>query len=183
MRRNLIIAALYLCAAPVAAQEADRMAKADAKAAQSQAAGGKVGVSAGAEHGAAQLVSQHEQALLRKDTATLERIWADDLTFINPGGEMLTKAQRLENVRSGATKFDSIESTDQKVRVYGDTAVVTGHYTIKGQYNTAKGQYSGQEVGGQYRVTLVGVRRGGQWQVVAIQMTPVATTTPVEKKP
>jgi ketosteroid isomerase-like protein len=48
---------------------------------------------------------------------------------------------------------------------------------------TVKGQYSGQEASGQYRVTQMLVRRDGRWQIVALQMTPIATTTPAEKKP
>ena len=48
---------------------------------------------------------------------------------------------------------------------------------------TIKGQYGGQEASGQYRVTQVWVRRGGGWQIVAIQMTPSVTTTPAEQKP
>jgi uncharacterized protein DUF4440 len=52
-----------------------------------------------------ELHEQHRKALLNKDVATLDRIWTDDFTFINYRGQMLTKAQRLENVRSGATSF------------------------------------------------------------------------------
>ena len=48
---------------------------------------------------------------------------------------------------------------------------------------TVKGQYSGQEASGQYRVTQMLVRRDGRWQIVALQMTPITTTTPAEKKP
>jgi ketosteroid isomerase-like protein len=47
---------------------------------------------------------------------------------------------------------------------------------------TLKGQYKGQEASGQFRVTNVFVRRGGGWQIVALQMTPIATTS-AEKKP
>ena len=123
-----------------------------------------------------QLTEQYIAALKGKDTATLERIWADDLTFINPDGVLLTKAQRLANIQSGATRFDSLEPISRTVRVYGDTAVINGLTTLKGQY-------SGQETSGQYRITQVLVRRGGAWQIVALQLTPIAVTRPGEKKP
>ena len=37
-----------------------------------------------------------------------------------------------------------------------------------------KGQFSGAEGDGRYRVTHVWVRRGGGWKLAAIQMTRVA---------
>ncbi|MDQ3684440.1 MAG: nuclear transport factor 2 family protein, partial [Acidobacteriota bacterium] len=109
---------------------------------------------------------QYIAALKGKDAAALGRLWADDLTFITPGGAAQTKAQRLADIQSGATKFDTLDAGDRAIRVYGDAAVMTTLTTIKGQYN-------GQEASGQYRVTQVWVRRGGGWQIVAIQMTRV----------
>jgi uncharacterized protein (TIGR02246 family) len=119
---------------------------------------------AGAEQELTQLADQYTAALKGKDAAALGRLWADDLTFITPGGAVQTKAQRLADIQSGATRFDTLEATDRTFRVYGDAAVMTTLTTIKGQY-------SGQEASGQYRVTQVYVRRDGAWQIVAIQMT------------
>ena len=157
-----------------AAQEA-KAAKEAAKAAKSQPSGEKVGMSGNAEQELTQLTDQYIAALKGKDTAALERIWADDLTFINPGGAMLTKSQRLADIQSGANRFDSLEVSDRTVRVYGDTAVMTS-------LTTMKGQYGGQDASGQYRVTNVFARRGGGGQIVSLQMTPIATP-PTEKKP
>ena len=50
------------------------------------------------------MIEQYRTALTKKDTAALERIWADDYTFINASGAVLTKAERLANLKSGATK-------------------------------------------------------------------------------
>ena len=157
-----------------AAQEA-KAAKEAAKAAKSQPSGEKVGMSGNAEQELTQLTDQYIAALKGKDAAALERIWADDLTFINPGGAVLTKAQRLADIQSGANRFDSLEVSDRTVRVYGDTAVMTS-------LTTMKGQYGGQDASGQYRVTNVFARRGGGWQIVSLQMTPIAMP-PAEKKP
>ena len=121
---------------------------------------------AGAEQEVAQLTDQYIAALKGKDTAALERLWADDLTFITPGGAVQTKAQRLADIKSGATKFDTLDSNERTVRVYGDAAVMTTLSTIKAQYG-------GQEASGQFRVTQVWARRGAAWQIVAIQMTRV----------
>jgi ketosteroid isomerase-like protein len=158
-----------------AAQEAKAAKEAEAKAAKSQPAGEKVGMAGNAEQELTQLTDQYIAALKGKDTAALELIWADDLTFVTPGGAVLTKAQRLADIQSGATRFDSLEASDRTVRVYGDAAVMTS-------LTTMKGQYGGQEASGQYRVTNVFAKRGGGWQIVSLQMTPIATT-PAEKKP
>jgi ketosteroid isomerase-like protein len=158
-----------------AAQEAKAAKEAEAKATKGQPSGEKVGMSGNAEQEVTQLTDQYIAALKGKDAAALERIWADDLTFINPGGAMLTKAQRLADIQSGANRFDSLEVSDRTVRVYGDTAVMTS-------LTTMKGQYGGQDASGQYRVTNVFARRGGGWQIVSLQMTPIAMP-PAEKKP
>jgi ketosteroid isomerase-like protein len=145
-------------------------------AAKSQPAAEKGAMSGNAEQELSQLTDRYVVALKGKDTAALERIWADDLIFTNPRGVVKTKAQRLADIQSGATRFDSLEWSDRQVRVYGDTAVIT-------DLTTLKGHAGGQDVSGQYRTTQVLVRRGGRWQIVSLQMTPIATAMPAEKKP
>src|SRR5262249_37753667 len=48
------------------------------------------------------LIDQYTQALVNKDVATLDKIWADDLSFINLHGELLSKQQRMDNIKTGA---------------------------------------------------------------------------------
>ena len=178
MRRILVIASLCLCATLVAAQQptpAQSPAQPATQDAKQKPAGAKVGMAGNAELEVTQLTDEYIAALKGKDTGALERIWADDLTFITLRGDVQTKAQRLADIQSGANRFDSLETTDRTVRVYGDTAVMTSLTTLKGQY-------MGQEASGQFRVTNVFVRRGAGWQIVSLQMTPIATP-PAEKKP
>jgi len=139
-----------------------------------QACGGGSGAAAkdssgatDARHAVPKLLDEYTQALLKKDTATLERIWADDLTFVNPRGQLLTKAQRLENIRSGATAFRSINTIDTQVRPYGDVAAVAVTRVA------VEAQYSGQEGSGNYRVTTAWARPRGFWQMTAVQMTRI----------
>ena len=110
------------------------------------------------------------KGLTKRDAAALERIWADDYTFINGKGAVLTKAQRLENLKSCSTTLDSINEEEEiKVRVYGgDTAVAISRVTIKGQY-------SGKESSGQYRSSHTWARTPSGWQLVCNQLTPVAS--------
>jgi ketosteroid isomerase-like protein len=131
---------------------------------QSAAQGGD----AAAEQEVRQTIKKYRTALLQKDAATLRQIWADDYTFTNGAGEMVSKAQRLAHLESGATSLDSIsEEEDMKVRVHPNVAVATGRVTIKGKY-------SGKQASGQYRSIHVWVKGAAGWQLVANQLTPVA---------
>jgi len=126
------------------------------------------GADAAAEREVRQTIQKYRTALLQRDAATLEQIWADDYTFTNGAGETVSKAERLANLKSGATSLGSIsEDEDIKVRVYGKVAVATSRVTIKGQY-------SGKQASGQYRSIHVWVKGAAGWQLVANQLTRVA---------
>jgi len=111
------------------------------------------------------MIESYRTALLRRDIPALEKIWADDYVFVNASGEVLTKAQRLANVKSGGTTLESInEEENITVRVYQNSAVATSRVTIKGQYG-------GQPTSGQYRSTHVWVKGPAGWQLVSNQLT------------
>lgn len=110
-------------------------------------------------------IEKYRTALLQRDIPALEKTWADDYVFVNASGEVLTKAQRLANAKSGGTTLDSIKEEESiMVRVYQNSAVATSRVTIKGQY-------SGQPTTGQYRSTHVWVKGSEGWQLVSNQLT------------
>lgn len=127
----------------------------------------KVENTANSEQEISTLLDQYNEALLKKDAATLDKIWADDLSFVNLRGQLLTKKERLENIKTGATELKSAQVAEKNVRVYGNTAVATLVVNIDGQY-------SGQEGAGSFRITTVWAKPKGTWQMVAVQMTPIA---------
>ena len=53
-----------------------------------------------------QMIEKYRTAILQRDIATLEKIWADDYVFVNAAGDVLAKAERLANIKSGATTLD-----------------------------------------------------------------------------
>ena len=129
--------------------------------------GGAGNASADVPRVAADLVEQHCGAQRKKDFAALDKLWADDFTFVNPRGQVLTKAQRLDNVRTGATNFKSLTCNEVKTHSYGpDWAVTTCRAILEGQY-------SGQEGTGDYRCTFFWTKPRGTWQLVGLQMTPI----------
>ncbi|HEX2695698.1 MAG TPA: nuclear transport factor 2 family protein [Acidobacteriota bacterium] len=107
------------------------------------------------------------EAVVKSDSAFLDRILADDITETDPEGNVLTKVQDLAEVKSGAYVITSGVMDDIKVRVYGDTAVVTGR-------NTIKGQYKGKDISGQTRWTDTWVNHAGRWQCVATHSSRIA---------
>jgi uncharacterized protein (TIGR02246 family) len=112
------------------------------------------------------LQKEYESAIERRDASVHKRLFADDYTYTPGNGAFMDRASHMAFTRSGALAVGSFQSTDQKVRVYGDTAIVTGRWVLKG----ARG---GKPVDNQIRYITVYVRRGGQWQIVAEQRTGI----------
>jgi ketosteroid isomerase-like protein len=111
-----------------------------------------------------QLERERNQAILQGDAAALERMTADDYTFITLRGELRTKAEIVQGFKSGSFHYDSREISELDVRVYGSTAVVTGRSNQKGHEN-------GKDYSGDYRFTRVYSKQNGRWQTVALQTT------------
>jgi ketosteroid isomerase-like protein len=65
-------------------------------------------------------------AMTSGDFTTLESLVHEDLVYGHSSGKMDTRASWLESMRSGATLYRSARCAGQKVRLYGDTALVTG---------------------------------------------------------
>jgi hypothetical protein len=84
-------------------------------------------------------------AALRADTAALERLLADDLEYCNFRGECERKSQYIGQVRSGSLKYHSINGEVDRVKLFADTAAVTGkvvaHATRDGVERTIRASY------------------------------------------
>jgi ketosteroid isomerase-like protein len=110
------------------------------------------------------LEEARNQAVVHGDGAALDRMTSDDYTFITLKGEMRTKAEILKGFASGSFHYESRQISDLKVRIYGDTAIVTGRSIQKGMEN-------GKDYSGDYRFTRVYVKQNGRWVTVALQTT------------
>jgi ketosteroid isomerase-like protein len=113
------------------------------------------------------LTDQLNQAALKGDAATYEKLRADDYISISVLGRTSTKAEAVQNFKSGKLKFDAIDVVDSKIRIYGDAALVNGTANIKGHLGDT-------DISGQYRSVRVWIKRTGQWQTVSFQATRVA---------
>lgn len=125
-----------------------------------------------------QLERDWSAAYLKHDTAAVDRIIADDYVGIDGRGHMTNKAQEIEEARAPSPgpprpPFTVLDETvtDMNVRLYGNTAVVTGRTVEKIKSGEKEGEI-------QYRRTTVWVKRQGRWQCVSFHgsriMTPPA---------
>ncbi|MBC8185729.1 nuclear transport factor 2 family protein [candidate division KSB1 bacterium] len=115
-----------------------------------------------------QLDNELGKAFMQKDIATLRHLIADDYVGIESNGIVFDKAETIADVDSGYFIEETEEADDLKVRVYGNTAVVTGRLTY---------QWRGKDGGDNSKQLLfadVWVKRDGRWQVVNYQGTKIA---------
>ena len=84
------------------------------------------------EKAVAALDTQYQAAVKANDVETMDRILADNFVLVNGRGIVSTKADLLAEARSRRVQYERQEDTSQKVRVFGDTAVVTALLWAKG---------------------------------------------------
>ena len=106
-------------------------------------------------------------AHVRGDADALEALWADDLEVAVPRMPVMTKTEAVSFARSGHMKFLRYQTSELRVRVYEDAAVVTGRLQRTRTRN-------GQEVSDDWRFTKVYIRRAGKWRVVAFHASEAA---------
>lgn len=102
-------------------------------------------------------------ALAAADTTRIERVLAPDFSGIGRRGDVLSRPETLEHIRSGQFKFEAATSPEPRIRVYGQTAVISG------QAKDALSTTSSNQVS----YTEIWVRRQGRWQAVSWQTTPL----------
>jgi ketosteroid isomerase-like protein len=100
------------------------------------------------------------QAFFEKDAAFADRFLADDYLGTDEHGNVRTKAQEIEEIKAGEHLSTSGVLDNVKVRVFGDAAVVTGRYVMKGVFK-------GKPYSSPYLWTDTFIMRDGRWQCVA----------------
>lgn len=123
------------------------------------------------------LVEDQRAAVAKNDTDALGKVWDEKYTFINPDGSVATKAQRLDAMKSGQTKIESLayDEISVKSNAEGTGAIVIGRATVKGTN-------MGKPTDGQFRFTQVWSKTKDGWKSVSGQVTPItgaASSAPV----
>ena len=110
------------------------------------------------------LANAFARAVANNDADALDALLADDWIIVNADGSIIDKARFLGVIRSGALSHELMESTDLRVRLYGNTAVVT-------TLTTSKGKFMGQGFASCERATDIFVKQSDRWQCVFTQLT------------
>ena len=111
---------------------------------------------------------QHEwaEARVKGDSSYTRSIESDDCTIVWPDGSIVNKRQDLQTM-IGDVVFTEFKIDDLQVRLYGNVGIVIGEGIIKAH----KGKQD--LLDGKFVWTDTFVKQGGQWKVVASQITPV----------
>jgi ketosteroid isomerase-like protein len=110
--------------------------------------------------------NRYIEAEENRDMAYLDKILADDFFALNPQGQLLNKAQQLENLKRTDRTLKVHNARETQVRFYGDVAILTEHVTVDGQDK-------GRAFGGEYRFLRVFAKQNGDWKVVLAQGSPM----------
>ncbi|MBI1956761.1 MAG: nuclear transport factor 2 family protein [Acidobacteria bacterium] len=113
------------------------------------------------------LENERMKALVRHDTKALEPFFSDGYILTTFDGLVLDKASFLAGINPDDLTLEFTNYEDVRVRIYGETAVVTGKVTRKGRSR-------GRDISGEFRYTHVWVRLQGRWQLVANQEARIA---------
>jgi ketosteroid isomerase-like protein len=116
----------------------------------------------------------YKQAMIKKDATALSRILSDDLTYTHSSNLHQDKAAVLESLKGNAA-VEAIDFKNLKVRVYGNTAVVTGDVDFR---NNAAGVVTLSKL----NILHVLVKGPQGWQLVARQATRYPEPTPAVGK-
>jgi ketosteroid isomerase-like protein len=151
-RKNLSVFLALVCLSAVAAQARSGMPRSERHESR---------------HEIDQLEESWKNAILKRNVEALDQLLADDYIAITANGTLQSKAQTLDNLKTGVLHFNTIDFSDRKVRFYGQTALVTSRAEVTG--NTGEGNISGS-----YRFTRVYVRDGrGDWKIVSFEASRI----------
>ncbi len=121
------------------------------------------------------LAKEYANALVKRDSAALERILSDDYGDISTEGVLTTKAIMVrmpEEFMPNAPRLEAVNFDElfTYVRVYDKTAVLVTKINLKWQGSKeklAKKWKSTLPMSDAYVVTLVAVKKNGTWQIVS----------------
>ncbi len=109
------------------------------------------------------LDSAEAQALLHKDAAALQRIWAADFTVNNPRNSITRGSGGVVAlIQSGTIDYSSFRREIEAILIHGETVIVMGNETITPVRNAP---LAGQTV--RRRYTHFWMKRDGEWRLTA----------------
>jgi ketosteroid isomerase-like protein len=100
------------------------------------------------------------QAMIARDRAMLDALYAPGLDYAHSSGKHENKAEAIEAAVNGKDRIESLELTDTVVTVYGATALVKAKILMRLDSGETKTTLN-------LDVLHVWIRNGTRWQMVA----------------
>ena len=110
------------------------------------------------------------RSLLDQDYDALSDLYANEYMLVRADGSVLNKAAVLYDLKAGGLTFKSIELVGEDVRIYGETAILTGQSRTLAFRN-------GEEFRSRFRLVAVYTREAEDFKLIHFQSTPF----PVER--
>lgn len=99
-------------------------------------------------------------AMLTSDVHALDQLLSADLIFTNHSGQVLSKTDDIEAHEKGYLKISSLELSEQLIKPFGETFVVSVRAKLTGTYQ-------GAPANGEFRFTRVWMKENNVWRVIA----------------
>jgi ketosteroid isomerase-like protein len=108
-----------------------------------------------------------DKAIVRKDEKAVAGNMAEDFRIIDGTGQIAAKAAFVADIMDPKLTIDPYTVEDFEIRVYGDTALLSGRTHMTGKHD-------GEPFESNYRYIDIYVRKGGTWKIVSVQITRLA---------
>jgi len=105
-----------------------------------------------------------DKAIVRKDEKAVADNMAEDFRIIDGRGDIQAKKAFVADIVDPKLTIDPYTVEDFEVRIYGDTALLSGRTHMTGKYD-------GKPFESNYRYIDIYVRKKGAWKIVSVQIT------------
>ncbi|MDE1178027.1 MAG: nuclear transport factor 2 family protein [Edaphobacter sp.] len=113
------------------------------------------------------LEEQWRKAQLAGDVVTMDKMLADDFIGISMSGQVNTKAQQLERVKTRKLVLTRVDLSDMKVKLVGSVAIVTSQAAVEGTNDS-------EQMHGLFRYTRIYQRLpNGDWKITSFEATRI----------
>jgi len=104
-----------------------------------------------------QLYETMYQAMVAKDTATLNRVYADEMVLIHMTGMRQSKRQYLDAIADGTLNYYSAQHEQMDINIDGD------HATMTGRSRVSAAVFGGGRSTWRLQLRFKLVKRDGRW--------------------
>jgi ketosteroid isomerase-like protein len=109
----------------------------------------------------------YTRGVRNKDITLLNKLFAESFIDTSETGKLINKQEYFEALKADHSTIESLVTDQFKILVYGDAAVASSRFVLKGKDENGK---SVEEIG---RATDVWVKQNGKWMCVAAHSSPI----------